>query len=224
MINYSNFCYKGICNLDQEDINPVLLNLPCGARFNKSDGLITMIFPGRAESPADIYVISRRMEDYVNNVSLDFSTTHTLIVRPRDIVLVSAEPSNGRYTYKSVCYSYNELPEDNDDPEIITVSYNGVDLYFVSGLPRVILEKIDTSAKQVDVTVNGPIDNNDIHTRFLLSLVMMKALKEKFGNSMYYISAFTILNYPDTPEINQKYGTHFGIYVDKRELLGPVEE
>lgn len=217
MINYSNFCYKEICNSDQEAINRVFPSHN-GARFNKSDGLITMNFPERAESPADIYAISQRMKNYVYNVSLDFSTTHTLIVRPRDIVLVSAEPSNGRYTYRSVCYSYNELPEDNDDPEIITVSYNGVDLYFVSGLPRVILEKIDTSAKQVDVTVNGPIDNNDIHTRFLLSLVMMKALKEKFGNSMYYVSAFTILNYPDTPEINQKYGTHFGIYVDKREL------
>ena len=138
-INYSDFCYKGICNSDQEDINPVLLNPPfyCGARFNKSDGLITMIFPGRAESPADIHVISQRMKNYVYNV-----TAQSLIVRPRDIVLVSADPSNGRYTYKSFCYSYNELPEDNDDPEIITVSYNGVDLYFVSGLPRVILEKL----------------------------------------------------------------------------------
>jgi len=210
--NYSYFCYKGV---NQEAINPELLKFQsyCGGRFNKSDKSITMIFPGRAETPADIYEISHRMENYVYSV-----TAQSLIVRPRDVVLVSAEPSNGRYTYRSVCYSYNELPEDNDDPEIITVSYNGVDLYFVSGLPRVILEKIDTSAKQVDVTVNGPIDNKDIHTRFLLSLVMMKALKEKFGNSMYYISAFTIFNYPDTPEINQKYGTHLGIYVDKRWL------
>ena len=169
---------------------------------------VRLWFTGQALNPWDIEDIAKQLEKFANDVL----KTTTVKVRPRDVQFY--ELVNGTWGYHSKYYEQGDLPEDEDEPEIISVHITNSTIdYSVEGFPLVTLKSIEEENKLINVSVCGDVDMKDREKVYLLSCVMNKALREK-KLGKFKVSPYTILKYNESlaPNVREKYGTHCAIF------------
>lgn len=178
------------------------------------ENLVRLWFTEQALNPCDIEDIAKQLEKFANEELCTPSPVRTAVrVRPRDVQFYELS-TDGTWGYQSRYLEQEDVPEDEDEPEIISVHITNSTIdYSVEGLPLVTLKSIEEENKLINVSVCGDVDMEDRGKTYLLSCVMNRALREK-KLGKFKVSPYTILKYDESlaPNVREKYGTHCAIF------------
>jgi len=171
-------------------------------------------FTEQALNPWDIEDIAKQLEKFANEKLCTPSPVRSAVrVRPRDVQFYELS-TDGTWGYQSKYIEKGDVPEDEDEPEIISIHINNNTTdYSVEGLPLVTLKSIEEENRLINVAVCGDVDLKDRKKAYLLTCVMNRALREK-RLGKFKVSPNTILKYNESiaPNVREKYGTHCAIF------------